>query len=76
MIRQRRGFVVVADGKIMHASIDQRWGKETLWFGSRGTIFNTRDEARSAIARTKTFRIRHGYEWPWMDNARIVSVEA
>jgi hypothetical protein len=73
--RNRIGCIVVADGQPMVALKDHRWKYETLWFGTRATIFKTNKDARNAIRRTLTFRDNHLYLWPWMNKAIIVPIE-
>ena len=48
----------------------------TLWFGSRVTLFANRASARNAIRRTLRFRKKYGYAWPWLDHCHIQKVEA
>ena len=62
------GYVVVTSGEVM--SLEDG----TLWFGSHGSLFASRDAARKAVKRTIKLAQEFSYDWPWLDDAFVQKI--
>ena len=64
------GYVVVTSDEVMALE------DGTLWFGSYGSLFASRDAARKAVKRTIKLAQEFSYDWPWMEDAHIQKIYA